>query len=243
MKQLNIIISGYGKMGREVEQVALQRGHKIIARLDNKTDWDLFLKSGKEGDVVIDFSMPEVALQNFERCFNAGLPLVTGTTGWYDKKERVFKMVVEKDAAFFYAPNFSIGVNIFFYINRKLAEVMNGVEGYQVSMRETHHIHKLDSPSGTAIQLADDIVERMDNISGWSSGKAKEKKIPIISVRKGEVTGIHEVMWKSESDEILLKHQAKSRKGFALGAVLAAEFLPNKKGVYTMDDLLNFKEK
>jgi len=242
MKKLNIVISGYGRMGREVEQIALQRNHLIVEHIDNDQEWDKFFVSGKQADVVIDFSMPEVALKNFERCFDANLPLVTGTTGWYDKKEQVFKMAIEKDASFFYAPNFSLGVNIFFYINKKLAEVMNGVEGYQVSMRETHHIHKLDIPSGTAIKLAEDIVEKIDKITGWSSGKEKEKKIPIVSVRKGEVTGIHEVLWRSEYDDILLKHEAKSRKGFALGAVLAAEFLTGKKGIYTMDDLLNFKK-
>ncbi len=241
MKQLKIVLSGYGKMGREVEKVALERGHQIVARIDNADDWEKYLNDIKEkGNIVIDFSMPEVALENFERCFDAGLPVVTGTTGWYDKKEKVFRMVAEKDAAFFYAPNFSIGVNVFFYINRKLAEVMNRVEGYQVTMREVHHIHKLDTPSGTAIKLAEDIVEKMANLTGWSSGKAKEKKIPIISVRKGEVTGIHEVKWQSDYDEIFLKHEAKSRKGFAKGAVIAAEFLVNKKGVYTMDDLLKF---
>ena len=242
MKNLNIILSGYGRMGREVEKIALERGHKIVAKIDNDTDWDSFLKEPVNDEmVVIDFSMPEVALKNYERCLDAGLPLVTGTTGWYDKKEEVFKMVIEKDGTFFYAPNFSVGVNVFFYINRKLAEVMNRIEGYGVKIRETHHIHKLDVPSGTAIKLADEIVNKMENLTGWSSGDEKSKKIPIVSVRKGEVAGIHEVRWQSESDEIFLKHEAKSRKGFALGAVLAAEFVVGKKGVYTMDDLLDFE--
>ena len=241
MEKLKIVISGYGRMGREVEKVALERGHSLVAIIDNKDDWDKFMESGIKADVVIDFSMPEVALENFYRCFDAGLPLVTGTTGWYDKKEEVFRKVVEKDATFFYAPNFSIGVNIFFYINKTLADVMNRVGGYNVSLKETHHIHKLDKPSGTAIKLAEDIVARLDNLSGWSSDVTKSNKIPIISVRKGEVSGIHEVTWKSQSDEIFLRHQAFNRRGFAEGAVLAAEFVHKKKGVYTMDDLLNFK--
>ncbi len=228
-------------MGKEVENIARERGHDIVAKIDNEDDWKDFLNvTAKKGNVVIDFSMPEVAIENFKKCFDAGLPVVTGTTGWYNKKDKVFRMVAEKDAAFFYAPNFSMGVNIFFYINRKLAEVMNRVEGYKVTMREIHHIHKLDAPSGTAIKLAEDIVKKMSNLTGWSADKKNEKKIPIISVRKGEVTGIHEVKWQSEYDEIFLKHEAKNRKGFALGAVVAAEFLVNKKGVYTMDDMLNF---
>ncbi len=241
MKKLKIVISGYGRMGREVEKVALEKGHSIVSIIDNKDDWDKFLESDKKADVVIDFSLPEVALENFDRCFDAGLPLVTGTTGWYDKKEQVFRKVVEKDATFFYSPNFSIGVNVFFYINKTLAEVMNRVGGYDVSLKEIHHIHKLDKPSGTAIKLAEDIVARLDNVSGWTSDETKSNKIPIISVRKGEVSGIHEVIWKSKSDEIFLRHQAFNRRGFAEGAVLAAEFVHKKKGVYTMDDLLNFK--
>ena len=241
MEKLKIVISGYGRMGKEVEKVVLERGHTLVAVIDNESDWNKFSESDKKADVVIDFSMPEVALNNFYRCFDAGLPLVTGTTGWYDKKEEVFKKIVEKDAAFFYAPNFSIGVNIFFYVNKTLADVMNRVGGYNVSLKEIHHIHKLDKPSGTAIKLAEDIVALFDNVSGWSSDETKNNKIPVISVRKGEVSGIHEILWKSSSDEIFLRHQAFSRRGFAEGAVMAAEFVHKKKGVYTMDDLLNFK--
>jgi 4-hydroxy-tetrahydrodipicolinate reductase len=241
MKSLKIILSGYGKMGREVEQVARDRGHEIVYKVDNNNDWENIALKQNKGDIVIDFSMPEVAKEIFFRCFDMGLPIVSGTTGWYEQSKDIFDYAEKNNATFFYAPNFSIGVNIFFYINKKLAEIMNNVEGYAVSMREIHHIHKLDAPSGTAIKLADDIVKRMDNITGWSSEKKKSKKIPIVSVRKGEVTGIHEILWSSEYDEIFLKHEAKSRKGFALGAVLAAEFVYNKKGIYTMDDLLNFK--
>ncbi len=242
MSSLRIVISGYGKMGKEVEKEAVRNGHEIVAVIDNESDWNRFIKSATQADVVIDFSMPSVALDVFSKCFELGIPLVTGTTGWYDHKEEVFALCKEKNAAFFYAPNFSIGVNVFFYVNKKLAQVMNSIEGYQVSMTETHHIHKLDAPSGTAIQAANDIVEQMDNLTGWLSEGNRKHKIPIKSIRKGEVTGTHEVLWKSESDEILLKHKAVNRSGFVKGALAAAEFIQGKRGVFTMNDLLNLTD-
>ncbi len=242
MNRLKIVISGYGKMGREVEKTALQKEHQIVAVIDNEDDWNKFLNANIPADVVIDFSMPSVALDVFSKCFNRGIPLVTGTTGWYNKKEEVFNLCKEKNAAFFYAPNFSIGVNIFFYTNKKLAQVMNRINGYKVSITETHHIHKLDAPSGTAIQAANDIVEQMDNLTGWFAEENRKQKIPVKSIRKGEVTGTHEVLWRSASDEILLKHKAVNRSGFAAGAVAAAEFIQNKKGIFTMNDLLNLND-
>lgn len=239
MSRLNIVISGYGKMGREVEKVVRMKNHTIVAKLDNEEDWKQFVHSHTKADVVIDFSMPSVAVDVFLRCFKLNIPLVTGTTGWYNKKDKVFEMCKKMDAAFFYAPNFSIGTNLFFYTNKKLAEVMNRVEGYDVSITETHHIHKLDAPSGTAIQVANDVVEQMDRLTGWLLEKKQEDKIPIKSIRRGEVTGIHEVAWKSDADEIVLKHEAKNRTGFAQGAVLAAAFIQGKKGIFTMKDLLD----
>jgi len=239
MTNLKIVLSGYGKMGKEVERTALSRNHVIVAKLDNEKEWEKYKKSKTKADVVIDFSMPSVALDVFSNCFNLSIPLVTGTTGWYGQKEKVFKMVNEKQAAFFYAPNFSIGVNLFFLVNRKLAGLMNTIPGYDISITETHHIHKLDAPSGTAIKAANDIVDKMENLSGWTLDQGKPGMLPIHSIREGEVTGTHEVLWQSDADEILLKHAAKNRSGFALGAVMAAEYIQKKKGIFTMEDMLN----
>jgi 4-hydroxy-tetrahydrodipicolinate reductase len=243
MEPLKIVISGYGRMGKEVEKAALSAGHTIIAKIDNKHDWEKFIQSNQKADVVIDFSMPSVAMDVFSKCFNLGIPLVTGTTGWYDYKEKVFSLCHKKEAAFFYAPNFSIGVNLFFYTNRKLASIMNRVKGYRVSISETHHIHKIDKPSGTAIQTANDIISQSNNLNGWQlSGNPPPDKIPIESLREGEVTGTHQVVWKSDADEIELKHKAFNRTGFAQGAVMAAEYIQGKKGIFTMNDLLNLND-
>ncbi len=241
MKQLKVVLSGYGKMGKEVERMLNERKHIVVAKLDNKQDWLKFTNLNPKADVVIDFSMPSVALDVFSTCFNMGIPLVTGTTGWYNKKEDVFNMVSHRKATFFYAPNFSIGVNLFFYVNRKLAALMDTVGGYQAAVFETHHIHKLDAPSGTAIQVANDIIDEMKNLSGWTMEENSPHKLPVHSVREGEVTGIHEVLWESDADEIMLKHTAKNRSGFALGAVMAAEYIQGKKGVFTMLDMLDLK--
>ena len=241
MTNLKIALSGYGKMGKEVEHTALSRNHVIVAKLDNEQEWEDFKNSKTKADVVIDFSMPSVATGVFLNCFNLGIPLVTGTTGWYDQKEKVLKMANEKQATFFYAPNFSIGVNLFFYVNRKLAGLMNTIPGYNISITETHHIHKLDAPSGTAIKAANDIVDKMEKLSGWALEQDKPGMLPIRSIREGEVTGTHEILWQSDADEILLKHAAKNRSGFALGAVMAAEYIQEKKGIFTMEDMLNLK--
>ncbi len=238
MNKLRIILSGYGKMGREVEKIALSRNHTIVAKLDNKNDWEQFSETGAKADVVIDFSMPSAALDVFTACFDLRIPLVTGTTGWYKQMDDVKKMVSEKQASFFYAPNFSIGVNLFFSVNRKLAALINSVGGYNVSITETHHIHKLDAPSGTAIQAANDIINEMDNLTDWILNNHESGKLPVYSIREGEVTGTHEILWQSEADEITLKHTAKNRSGFALGAVMAAEFIQGKKGIFTMKDML-----
>lgn len=241
MEHLKIALSGYGKMGKEVEKVAITRKHQVVVRLDNEQDWQEFKNNQPQVDVIIDFSVPFVAFNVFSTCFELGIPCVTGTTGWYDKKEEVLKMVAEKKASFFYTPNFSLGVNIFFYVNRKLAGVMNRLGGYDISITETHHIHKLDAPSGTAIQAANDIVGEMEALTGWELEKHLPHKISVHSIRKGDVPGTHEILWQSDADEILLKHVAKNRSGFALGAVMAAEYIQGKKGIFTMADLLNLK--
>jgi 4-hydroxy-tetrahydrodipicolinate reductase len=238
---MKIIISGYGRMGREVEKIALRRGHQIIAKIDKKSDWKNLDPRRVNDAVVIDFSFPDVVVENITSCFKLGIPVVTGTTGWYDQLREVKNKCNHYDATLFYAPNFSIGVNLFFKANKQLAKLMTGREAYKVSMKETHHIHKLDAPSGTALKAANDIIETIDNLSGWVSQQEDNiNKLPIISVREGEVPGTHEVIYESEADKLTLIHEAKNRSGFALGAILAAEFVANKKGIFTMDDLLKF---
>lgn len=236
---MNIVISGYGRMGHEVEKTAIDRNHKIIAFIDNKHDWENKIETIKNADVIIDFSFPETALEVFKRCFEVGVPLVTGTTGWYDKMDEVKDLCRKANAAFFYAHNFSIGVNIFFEANKKLAKMIATLNSYIPSIEETHHIHKLDSPSGTAINLANDIINKFEEINYWKNDLSTSKgELSIISKREGEITGEHTVTYQSEVDEITISHSAKNRKGFALGAIIAAEFLLGKKGVFTMSELL-----
>ncbi len=238
-EKLNIIISGYGKMGKTVEKVALNRKHNIIARLDNDDDWEKLPEKLPVHTVVIDFSMPGTVVNNLMRCFDKQLPVVTGTTGWYDRFDEVSEICKTKKGTLLYAPNFSIGVHVLFHLNRELARIMSKIEGYKVSIKEIHHIHKLDAPSGTAIQLANDIIERNKRYNKWISGDASAKRIlPVISERVGEVPGTHEILYNSDVDSLLLKHEAKSREGFAVGAVLAAEFVYDKKGVFSINDLL-----
>jgi len=236
---MDLVISGYGRMGHEVEKIAIDRNHNIIAVIDNKEDWNNKLKIIKSADAVVDFSFPETALDVFKKCFDIGVPLVTGTTGWYDKIEEVKKLCTRSNASFFYAPNFSIGVNIFFETNRKLAKMISAVGGYQPSMEEIHHIHKLDSPSGTAIKLAEDTIKEFEEIDSWKNDPTNNKnELSILSKREGEITGTHILKYDSEVDEIKISHTAKNRRGFALGAVVATEFLSGKKGFFTMSDLL-----
>ena len=236
---MNIVISGYGRMGKEVEAIALKRGHQIICKIDQLGDWAEFDPLFSQADVVIDFSQPEVVVDNLKRCFKAGIPIVTGTTGWDKQLEEVVQECNSQKGTLFFAPNFSIGVNIFFRANQQLAKLMAGVEGYSVQIEETHHIHKLDAPSGTAIKIADGIIEKNSHYQKWVKEVANSfLELPILSKREGEVTGMHEVIYDSKVDTLTLKHEAKNRGGFALGAVLAAEFVQGKVGVFTMDDLL-----
>ena len=238
---MNIAISGYGRMGKEVEKVALLREHRILTIVDKIEEWKKIEKQEKEVNAIIDFSLPETAFSNIVRSFTLGIPIVTGTTGWYDHMEEVIEQCKKLDGTLFYAPNFSIGVNVFFNVNRHLAKLMNGIEGYKVTIEETHHVHKLDAPSGTAIKAANDLISEHEKLAKWvNTDEIKDDELAIISNREGEVTGIHKVVYDSDFDKLILKHESKSRAGFALGAVLAAEFVVDKKGVYTMDDLLKF---
>ena len=255
---MNIIILGYGKMGHEVEQVALQRGHKIIARIDNSSELENLktLKSEKRSDseevIAIEFSTPATALNNIYRCFDMNIPVVCGTTAWYQHLDEVKSRCEKENQALFYAPNFSIGMNIMFLLNKQLAKLSENYN-YRLNLTETHHIHKLDKPSGTAVKLAEDIIENNDNYKSWELNQLTidnlqltsnneqltiSKVLPVEAIREGDVFGIHEVKAESDCDIIQLRHEAFSRKGFATGAVIAAEFLLGKKGIFTMENLL-----
>lgn len=236
---MKIIISGYGKMGKTVETICRERGHDIVAILDDEKDWEQLKDSSLENTVVIDFSMPAVVVENLLRSFRLGINVVTGTTGWYNRIEEVKSVCKQSNTALLYSPNFSLGVNVLFYVNKMLAGVMSKVEGYHGHINETHHIHKLDAPSGTAIRLAEDVLKQNKSLARWTNQKSDKKdEFEVLSFREGEVPGIHEVIYESEADILTLKHEAKSRKGFALGAVLAAEFLNGRQGIFTMEDYL-----
>ncbi len=236
---MNIGLIGYGKMGREIDAIAQERGHSITARLTSQSspsDWDQL----KEADVCIEFSRPEAAIDNFRHCFENGIPLVTGTTGWYDRFEEVKELCTQKNGAFFWASNFSIGVNLFWQVNTQLAQLMAGYPEYNVTLQEIHHTQKLDAPSGTAITTAEQIIDQREELNGWSLSTEPDdtSKLSIEAIREGDVKGTHTVRYESAIDSIELTHAAKNRKGFAIGAVLAAEYLKDKTGVFTMKDLL-----
>ena len=237
---MNIALIGYGKMGKEIEKIAVSRGHQIKLIIDVNNPADLIVENLRKCDVAIEFTIPHSAVTNYNICFEAGIPVVSGTTGWLDKKEEVIKKCNGTNGTFFYASNFSLGVNLFFELNKKLAELMATRNEYNVEMTEVHHIHKLDAPSGTAISLAEDIVKILPGKTSWVNDKTPaENELNIKSERRGEVPGIHTIKYESEADFIEITHSSKSRTGLALGAVLAAEYCMGKKGVLTMKDLLN----
>jgi len=239
---MKLAIIGYGKMGHEIEQVALERGHQIIVTIDNETEWNERLGLFQSADVAIEFSHPSVALSNILRSLEYGIPLVCGTTGWNEELKKIKAVCADLNGAFFHASNYSIGVNLFMAVNRHLAMLMNNHHDYDVVMEEIHHIYKADAPSGTAITLADDILKNSSLKTKWSINlPAKKDELYIQPIRQGNIAGIHTVCWESPIDTIEIKHTAKGRRGFALGAVIAAEWLKDKKGVYTMTDLLNLK--
>jgi len=237
---MKLAIIGYGKMGHEVEQVALERGHQVIATIDNDTEWSERLGLVESADVAIEFSHPSVALINIHRTLETGLPLVCGTTGWYAELESITNFCKEKNSTFFYASNYSIGVNMFMAVNRHLAQLMNNYHEYDVVMEETHHVYKADAPSGTAITLAEDILANNRSKTNWTIElPAQKQELYIKPIRNRNTPGIHTVCWESPIDTIELTHTAKGRRGFALGAVIAAEWIKDKKGIFTMKDLLN----
>lgn len=236
---MKIALIGYGKMGKTIEQIALSRGHEIILKIDVDNQDELTIENLRMADVAVEFTIPGSALNNYRACFKAGIPVVSGTTGWLSRKEDVLNEMKNYNGTFFYASNFSLGVNLFFALNRKLASLMAGRPEYQASMEEVHHTQKLDAPSGTAITLAEDLIAILPGIQSWTLDDPQNPgQLKIHVVREGQVPGIHRIRYESEVDHILIEHSAKSREGFALGAVLAAEFCLGKKGFLSMNDLL-----
>ena len=230
---MKIALLGYGKMGKVIERIALERGHEIVLRKTSQNSY-----SGLEdADVAIDFSVPDCAVDNISASFEANVPVVSGTTGWLEHYHIMAQLCEEKQGGFIYASNFSLGVNIFFELNSYLAKMMGNLKQYKVSMEEIHHTQKLDAPSGTAITLAKDIINHSD-YAGWAIGNPKEDDIFIDAKRVEGVPGTHTVAYNSDVDSIEIKHTAHSREGFALGAVVAAEWLVGKNGVYSMKDVL-----
>ncbi|MBN4047199.1 4-hydroxy-tetrahydrodipicolinate reductase [bacterium AH-315-P13] len=232
---MKIALLGYGKMGKVIEKIALQSNHEIVLMIDKDIkSYDISL-----ADVAIDFSVPTAAVTNISECLAHNIPVISGTTGWLDDYDTVVDLCLEKKGAFLYASNFSLGVNIFFELNKNLARMMKNLSQYDVSLEEIHHTQKLDAPSGTAITLAEDIIENSNYIN-WKSGATNEaNQIPIEAKRIENVSGTHTINYESQVDSIHITHTAHNRKGFALGAIIAAEWLLDKKGVFTMNDVLN----
>ena len=231
---MKIALLGYGKMGKEIEKIALQRGHKIVIKNSGKEAYNI-----TNADIAIDFSIPNSAFNNISNCINNSIPVISGTTGWLEQYNNVVDLCNQKQGAFIYASNFSLGVNIFFELNKQLAKMMNTLKQYDVSIEEIHHTKKLDAPSGTAITLADGIIENTDKKDWELNTNPLKENIVIKAIRTPDVPGTHTVTYQSEIDTIDIKHTAHNRQGFALGAVIAAEWLINKTGVYTMRDVLN----
>lgn len=237
---MKIALIGYGKMGKTIEKIAIARGHEIVARIDKDNQEDFDSAEFRSADVAIEFSMPQSAMDNFRKAFAAGVKVVSGTTGWLENMPEV-KEACKNGNTLFYSSNYSLGVNIFFAVNKYLAKIMEEFDNYDVRMEETHHIHKLDAPSGTAITLAEGIIENISRKESWVEGvEPKDKELEITSFRRDEVPGIHTIIYESDVDTITITHDAKSRAGFALGAVIAAEFTKDKTGFLTMQDMLKF---
>ena len=231
---MKIALVGYGKMGKIIGEIAESRGYEIVAKL-NETPTSGNLNNP---DVVIEFSNPEVAFNNIKICLENKIPVVCGTTGWLDQKPEIEKIATENNTAFLYGSNFSLGVNLFFALNKKLADLMKNFTEYNVQLEEIHHTHKKDAPSGTAISLAEGIIKNDNRFDAWKLDETKENELGIFAIREDEVPGTHSVFYKSEVDEIEIKHTAFNRNGFALGAVIAAEWIQGKKGNFSMKDVL-----
>ena len=237
---MKVAIIGYGKMGKLIKEICEQRGHEIVAIIDYDNQDELSNLANSTPDVAIEFTGPEVAYSNIRQSLEQGIRTVSGSTGWLENKAEIEELCKSTDGTFFYASNFSLGVNLFFKLNKELARLMSQYENYSASMTEIHHVHKKDSPSGTAITLAEGLIENNESYSSWTeSDEAEDDQLLIRSERQGEVPGTHIVQYTSNEDSIEIKHEAFGRKGFAIGAVLVAEWLITKKGILSMDDFLN----
>jgi 4-hydroxy-tetrahydrodipicolinate reductase len=236
---MKIALIGYGKMGKTIEQLALEKGYEIVLKVDIQNAQTWTNEELKQADVAIEFTQPESAIQNITRCFECGVPVISGTTGWVEKMEEVKVVCKKMEGGFFYASNFSVGVNLFFKLNKILAEMMAAYDSYDISLEEIHHTQKLDAPSGTAITLAEGLLEKITRKSKWVKESAnQENELPIFSKRIENVPGTHSINYDSEIDSIEIKHTAHSRLGFAKGALMAAEWMNNRKGIYGMEDML-----
>ena len=231
---MKIALLGYGKMGKAIETIALQRGHTIVIKTSRGSDYNI-----KDADVAIDFSVPSAAFNNISNCLNNQVPVISGTTGWLEQYDDIVSLCEKQKGAFIYASNFSLGVNIFFELNETLAKMMAKLNDYKLDIEEIHHTQKLDAPSGTAITLAEGIIKNNTAYQNWQLDTATDKNIPIIAKRIPEVPGTHIISYTSPIDTIKIEHEAHNREGFALGAVIAAEWLADKTGVFTMKDVLN----
>ena len=235
---MKVFLIGYGRMGKEVHEVLKSRNHDVIKIIDQDNLDELDNLDPNQIDIAIEFTQPDVAFDNISKCLSQKVPAVTGTTGCNEKLNIATQICNENDTAFLYASNFSIGVNLLFAMNEKLAQLMDNQTQYKAEITETHHIHKKDKPSGTAVTLAEQVVDGISRYKKFELNGNVEDILPVHAIREGEVFGDHEITYKSEVDELKLSHSAKSRKGFALGAVLAAEFIHSRKGVFTMKDVL-----
>lgn len=231
---MKIALLGYGRMGKTIETIALSRGHEIVIKTSETVTNDI-----TKADIAIDFSVPSAAFGNISNCINNNIPVISGTTGWLEDYNKIIDLCEQKKGAFIYASNFSLGVNIFFELNKTLAKMMSALKDYNVDLEEIHHTQKLDAPSGTAISLAEDIVENHNQFKSWKLDGNEENVLPITAKRIENVPGTHNITYTSEVDTIKIEHIAHSRQGFALGAVVAAEWLIGKTGVFTMKDVLN----
>ncbi len=235
---MKIALLGYGKMGKVIERIALERGHEIVLRKDHNSSFNGL----ENADVAIDFSVPDSAVANISECLNSGIPIISGTTGWLANYPKMEALCLAKNGSFIYGSNFSLGVNVFFELNEYLAKMMANLKQYKVSMEEIHHTQKLDAPSGTAITLAEGVIKHTD-YANWTLETPISNEIHIEAKRIENIPGTHSIFYDSEVDQIEIKHTAHSREGFALGAVIAAEWLIGKKGVFTMKDVLGFNSK
>ena len=231
---MKIALLGYGRMGQAIEQIAISRGHDIVIKTSSNTGYNI-----KEADVAIDFSIPDAAFNNISNCLNNDVPVISGTTGWLDKYNDAVSLCEKNKGAFIYASNFSLGVNIFFELNEILAKMMTKLDDYKVDIEEIHHTKKLDAPSGTAITLAEGVIKNHSQYSNWKLDESTENTLPISAKRIPDVPGTHIITYKSDIDTIKIEHEAHSRQGFALGAVIAAEWIIGKTGVFTMKDVLS----